>query len=158
MSKRYGRNQKRKAREEVSRLQHVYLREQGLLRWYGEELQKARDDLDRLVTAIEKVSKHSALLPPKTVEGTGPVHQCRLLRRSPLGSPPRGPVDLYALEMSIQENELDMQTAVHLNYTRGPRAVYMISEQALLMLSEEDLVRHFAPEVVRALLRHIRGQ
>lgn len=167
MSRRYGRNQKRKAREEIARLKIAHEMNGGLLEHVGAKLEGARMTISEMVSIIESVCGNSIALPAKKVKGVGPMALYRI------GQPEKNfhvvpgancipssgsfrTIDLYALRLFLEANRETFQAAVHLEYSAGPHSAYMISEKALRTIPRETLLRRVVPEIGRALVEHMR--
>lgn len=179
MSRRYGRNQKRRHREEiarlgaeVSRMSSAYQLTDGLSAELGRKLRQAQEQLREMVEIIERVCPHSVALPPKGVVGGAARNHYRLQARPPGLTVAAGGnvmlpswseamvVDLFRLRMVLEERREQFAAAVHLVYADpGARpAGYMISRTALAALPEEVLLRQLLPDVGRQLLQLMRGE
>lgn len=167
MSRRYGRNQKRKAREEIARLKLAYWMNEGLLKHIGTKLEEARGTISEMVSVIESVCENSIALPPKKVMGSVPMDNYRIWQPEMNFSAVPGPdcipssgsfrtIDLYALRLFLTDNRETLQAAVHLEYSAGPHSAYMISGKALRTIPRETLLRRLVPEIGRALVEHMR--
>lgn len=78
MSRRYGRNQKRQHKDEIARLNKAYEMADGLSKWLSNELEAAKGTITEMLTIIESVCPNSVAIPPKKVEGTGPMNYYRV--------------------------------------------------------------------------------
>lgn len=170
MSKRFGRNQKRRMRDELAGLREAYQRESALVSWQGAKLRQTEDTVRGMIEAIESVCRHSSILPPKIFHG-GPVVPPRFRVRSrhpfpaldyfagnsEIRSPLSGAsVDLYALRLFVEKHYQDFTLSVHLQYEGKDGAAYMISERALKSMPEEELIKRFAPRIAKELVWYLR--
>lgn len=169
VSRRYGRNQKRRHREEIAQLRAAHGMNEALLRDQGRRLREARETIREMVRIIEAVCPYSVALPPKDMALHYGRH-CRLEVRPPLSEMVFGPgdavgfapvegrmVDLHALEMYLEERRDQFQMAVHLRYEGdGGRWGYMLSESALRSMPEEVILRGLLPEVGRQMIRALK--
>lgn len=168
MSRRYGRNQKRRHREEVARLNQGYLMAAGLSTKLGIDLRAANDTISKMVDIIGAVCNHSVALAPKKVIGNAErkhyrvgAHEAVEFREITGGdrysfAPSFRSIDLYALEVFLESRRETFQAAVHLDYSAGRSSVYMISEEALRALPREALLHRLAPDIGRGLIDYLR--
>lgn len=169
MSRRYGRNQKRRDRKEIARWKQAYEMSDGLLKHISDELRDAKSTIAEMLTIIKAVSRFSVALPPKKVDGERRCdkYQIEVLPALDFNTVIGGAcapsavsfrrIDLYALRAFLEERRDAFQTAVHLEYSAGPHSAYMISEMALRSLPREVLMRRLVPEIGLALIEHLRG-
>lgn len=170
MSKRYGRNQKRRARERIAQLQSAYAREQGLLARISGQLRDAEDVIDH----ARSVLGNDVALPP-VMRGNHP---------EPLGGdflmaePPAihvlsciGDEAMpLTLEMKvIQMRQLlaglefqDYRGALHFYVQLDDgRAAYAIDERAFAQMPREQLAATLHGPIAKALARlladHLKG-
>ena len=157
MSKRFGRNQKRKLREAVETLK----KEAENQKDRANRISKARTNkemmFDRLVTAIEQIAPHSVCLPAKTIEIENSYGYFNLAMYPPMNweafdeSP--ATETLCFSEQRLQEFCVDIEdyrekfeTLVHV-YTqdRNCNMHYMISNDVLytMGLPAEELMKQF---------------
>lgn len=167
MSRRYGRNQKRKAREEIARLKLAHGMNDGLLKHIGAKLEEARATISEMVSIVESVCANSIALPPKSVSVNARRDQYRLGQMETNFSGGHGQdcspspcsfttSDLYALRLFLESNREAFRAAVHLEYSAGPHSAYMISESALWSIPQETLLKRIVPEIGRELIDHMR--
>lgn len=167
MSRRYGRNQKRRHREEIARLNQAYTLTDGLLKRISTDLRDAKGTIAEMLTIIDAVCSHSVALPPKKVTGSKPMNYYRVGVREIEFSDVIGSdccpsavsfrtIDLYALRVFLESRHEQFQAAVHLDYSAGPHSAYMISEEALRSLPREMLLHRLAPDIGRCLIEHLR--
>lgn len=181
MSRRFGRNQKRKLLSKLadkeSELDRMVVSNEldiALRKDMFEKYRNLKTDFEGIVRAIERIANNSSVLPPKDVsDGCTPpnsnlyrmgVLECDAepFELSPTGPPMMGEswrvVDLWKLHSFIEKNKEKLQTCLHIKYTgNGKESAYMISESALNTMDEYELVRelskHVIPEMVRLLRR-----
>lgn len=167
MSRRYGRNQKRRHREEIARLNQVNTMADGLLKRISADLQDAKDTISEMLEIIESVSTHSVAIPPKKKTGTRAMDhywvEVRDINFNHVIGGNYAPsavsfrtIDLYALRVFLESRREQFQAAVHLEYSAGQHSAYMISEEALRSLPREMLLRRLAPDIGRCLIEHLR--
>lgn len=168
MSRRYGRNQKRRHREEIARLNQAYAMADGLSKRLATDLRDAKGTIAEMLTIIEAVSRFSVALPPKAVKGSGRCDRYQVehlpeIDFSVVIGDDCAPsavsfrrIDLYALRVFLGSRRDAFQTAVHLEYSAGPHSAYMISEDALQSLPREMLMHRLVPDIGRALIEHMR--
>lgn len=65
MSKRYGRNQRRRARERIAALEEALLKEKEMLKWTARQWNDARDEIR---SAKSIASEHCAAFNPRTMQ------------------------------------------------------------------------------------------
>jgi len=173
MSKRYGRNQKRRHRELLAktekRLQEMtvaYDRDRHLTEYLQQQINRAERTIREMVETIESVCPNSTAIPPKTFTGSGerPSFTVACLD-SPLlmsmGVNPNRPivpeqlryVNTYALETYVQKHKETLDTAIHLRYQAGGHSAYMISERGFRDIPIGKLVELVARELVNHLRR-----
>lgn len=167
MSRRYGRNQKRRHREEIARLNQVNAMADGLLKRISADLRDAKGTISEMLEIIESVSRHSVAIPPKKEVGTRAMDHCRVgvqdISFAHVIGGDYAPsavsfrtIDLYALRVFLESRREQFQAAVHLEYSAGPHSVYMISEEALRLLPREMLAHRLAPDIGRCLIEHLQ--
>jgi len=170
MSKRYGRNQKRRHREEISRLKIENKTERARL----EDSERTRAYLKAqarsIVEIIEKICTGSACLPPREF-----IHRQggkQMTRRMPIDRerecfPVRGGmvpnvfssgfVDVHALDIYLQEHREEMKAAIHLQYGDGEgHSAYMLSVSALMARPAYEIEKEIAPMIAAELLSLLR--
>lgn len=169
MSRRYGRNQKRRNREEIKRLNQAYAMADGLSKRIAADLRDAEYTISEMVKTIGSVCTHSVALPPKKVAGTRERNYYRVSARNidfpsvvcgdcPPANVSFRTIDLYALRVFLESRREQFQAAVHLEYSAGPHSAYMISEEGLRSLPREVLVRRLVPDIGRKLVDHLMGE
>lgn len=155
MSKRYGRNQKRRHREEIANLRREREYLQSTASSCAIELTEARGTINGMVEIIESVCENSVALRPKQVAVDG------------VGSGINWPVSLYgdvvphsgletvrlvALRLYIDEHRHVFRRAIHLDCAeRNGRAVYVVSEDALRSMPEHIVKNRFSQEIAYRL-------
>ena len=168
MSKRYGRTQKRKAKERIAQLTEAYETSNNLLRKATIAELSARRALHETITTIESVCKHSVAIPAKRVDGN-PLnghYRMAVMDRVPdystiysqddIYMPAFKTVDLYHLKTFLREHTEELSLAVHAELSGSKQAAYMISEKAFYCISEEVLTDRIIPDIARALIQHLR--
>lgn len=171
MSRRYGRNQKRRhrselalSREEVTRLHQAHARSSALALSHAADLQEARETIAGMIRVIERVCPNSVAIPPKHRKGSERRNSIRAEVLEQLGewsvleadlAMTLRTVDLYALELFLRRHHEDFSTAVHLQYSGGGHSVYMISREALLAKSQDDLAKWLVPQIAKELAGHL---
>lgn len=163
MSKRYGRNQKRRHRERIAALEsglarmgEMYNRDVKGLR---QTLDDARRERDGIVETIRRRLPYSAMLPPRAIGGPGghfryATDDVRAVIReaeSAIGdmSCSTVTVDLHALEAAIHDNLATLEREVHVRL--ADRAMrYAVSSAALAQSAHRSAIEH---EIARTVAR-----
>ena len=182
MSKRYGRNQKRRHREEITRLkQEIQIKDMFAVRKsqihdqlkesynnLSKAFQELKENLEDVVSKIEEVSYYSSVLPMKDFKGdTKGLKQMRVdIRDKPKFTVTRAVdincvfkvVDVYALEVILKENRETFQHSVHLRYHTGKESAVMLSETMFRRISDRRFYRQVVELVSEQLAIHIRKQ
>jgi len=162
MSKRYGRQQKRKARDEVDALTEALAMNQGLIRHMGDKLREADAVVQHMVNAVESVCRNSIALTPQTHVAREERDRFKMMIRDELNmtlyDAPATPtmatfrtVDCYKFETIVNKYREEMQLAIHINYRNERKVSYMISEQGLQDIPMDYLVRQVSNDLVRLL-------
>jgi hypothetical protein len=167
MSKRFGRNRRRRAREQIAALQtrnanlegaHVLDRE--LCASLGAKLRDAQDEIKRAKRILGRYCV--AFMPEHRQMETGFTPYLRdLSPPAPLGMPPIGPE--AAMQLAFQYVELDVIAArlhddpirheMHYGVTfRDGSHGYAVTKQALLLMDRADAVRLVSDALARALV------
>lgn len=170
MSRRFGRNQRRRLREELSqatadktRFETAWQQEVGLTMHMRERNDRARETL---LEIYEMVSRYSFVTPPLDIEVDDPRQDKLRL----LGLPPRmfsadldtlQTVTVYAVQVAVQED--CFRHAFHATLTyNGESVAYALSEEVILNSPESALrgriEREIAPRLVAELIKKIRGR
>jgi hypothetical protein len=168
MSRRYGRTQKRKHREQISKLENslktTTLFQVGMV----EKLKQAYRTIEDMVETIESVSQNSICLPPKTMNGYEsrnhiiiPIRKKEDFKAIFHGNTINDninfkTVNVFALRLFLQEQKDQFEIAVHLEYAAGENSAYMISENALQSMPENYLVERFSKDIATQLIQHIK--
>ncbi len=166
MSRRFGRNQRRRLREELAaaqtakdRFETAWHREAGLLRHVSDKRQEAEE---RLLEIYEMLPALCMLAPPKRREVQSldtPFYAV---------APPRGRPDLgdtvpivalHAVSAAVDEDLL--RHSLHATLTcKGEKVAYAVTEEALYGMGEQQLVRlverQIAPLLTKALIECLR--
>jgi hypothetical protein len=168
MSRRYGRNQKRKHRAEISRLTSELAHSEALRSPLYRRYIDLQENLADIMRVIKSVTEHSVALPPENIPFNGRLpRERRMAKRVPFDSLMLlGPkdairsadyVDVYALEYYLRENREKFQASIHFNFCNGGEAAYMISMEGFMHVPEEVIMQRFGPEIARDLIRYLRG-
>lgn len=133
MSRRFGRNQRRRLRAEVAE-------SKSLLNWYIEKYHTMLGDYKHIVEAIEKVQPYSLLTPIKTVSGQPnnhynvAIHKQFMVNMFADQPPQMCEVDeckLSKIEMTVEEHHDKFETLIHLRVAGKAEVGYYLSEQAM---------------------------
>ena len=167
MSRRYGRNQKRRAREEITALrQRCQVTEHSAKVERGESA-RATGMLRQVIDMIERVCPNSIILPPKQIKGIHEHEELTLQQRSVKMRPFLAPgttadtvtyhtISTHALRLFLESNYETLQKVVHLTYNAGGHSAYMLSEQAFCEMTDLEIIQQIGPVLV-AQLRKERG-
>lgn len=174
MARRYGRNQKRKARKEIARLSaeaarmgEAYQMQAGLASHMGQKLAEREETIREMIACIEAVSQYSVALPPEEARGVAPGGawtRVNVLEEMPELSAIAEirdefirfrSVDLFRLETFLGSCRASMSAAVHLKYTGGGEVAYFLSETAMRSMPREQIVKRIVPMIARELLGHL---
>lgn len=166
MSRRFGRNQRRKMRNRIADLEAAYRMEQNL-RTY---IRRERDNLSHALGVVERVlGRHFVGLKPQTVRAPAsdmgqPV---RILPDySPMLNPFSDPLvmldvntrcktlEAWLLHSDVDMDALSNQVHIIVAYegANAPRSAYFISQQAFASMYPDDLAMRLAPMLARSLL------
>ena len=174
MGKRYGRNQKRKHREEIAQLRETHNMDVSLMGRLTRRSENAEQTVQEVFKTIGNVCKNSIAIPPKDIEVNRALPNHFSVEQSPSLSE-FGPienhtiremsnefaqyrvVDLYRLEIFVEDNRDQMGKAVHVTLSNGKHSAYMISDSALASISTMELTDRLLPEVTVALVRHLKS-
>ncbi|SIT25273.1 hypothetical protein [Achromobacter sp. MFA1 R4] len=164
MSKRYGRNQKRRARERIAQLESAYAREQQLLAHIRGDLRSAEDVIDH----ARSVLGHDVALPP-VMRGNHPhplggdfvmAVPCRIDEPMPLT------LDMKVIQMRQLLAGLEYQDyrpALHF-YVKldDGHAAYVIDERDFAQMHRDELAATLHGPIAKALARlladHLKGR
>lgn len=162
MSKRYGRNQKRRARERIGDLERasaMLTLERGRL---IERLIEQERHCREIAETINEVVQHSALLPPQKLgldlHGSNPA-RLRLTprRRRSLASQREASfsileLDLWLLKATLEENILAFERTVHVLLPGASGIEYRITADVARQVSLlPEVARQIYNEVVQAM-------
>jgi hypothetical protein len=159
MSKRYGRTQKRNHLFRIAQLE----KQIALLaaeKWA--EVARAnlfKDKLDTLIKCIQRISEHSALIPPKLTLQPHFMPGYRLpifpkLELSHIGyvamEMPVLSVDLHPLEVFIRDNPEAFQKVIHIIFRNDANneVRYMISDEAMACLPAEMIFEYLSNSIL----------
>ena len=170
MSKRFGRNQKRKLREKVENLNEARQLDKALLYDIQGRHGKAVRQVERMLDIIEGIFQNSTALPPKTEKGNIDYQRYILPIYEPMksfGSSIAGTVfdqdtlsykivDLYKLETFLEENVDTFSMSAHLRFYNGGESVYYISEAGLRSMPDKILIDQLIPEITKQLVYYMK--
>ena len=170
--KRFGRNQKRKLRQELANCKEAHSMDQALLKhmsskleYSRSQLEYSRNQLSQVASIVESVCYNSVALPPKVVTGDYPGDPVRIAQSKPLSYSqmmdnslmlPNHTIDLYKLDALVHQNRERMEVAVHLMYS-GKKAVYRISEAGFMHIPTEEITNFLIPKIASKLMGLLRG-
>lgn len=166
MSKRYGRNQKKKHLMRISELEAAYKMQGGLLAEVSRKKSAAEQTIADMIETIERAAFNSIAIPVKTVFGGDERDslRCEICEPPPPVSQQNAPimatyntVELYALRAFVEENRDGLSKSVHLKYSAGKHSAYMMSEKALADMPEGRLIEWILPEIAKELVRRIKN-
>lgn len=149
MSKRYGRNQKRRHRERIAALEEAYNRDVPMLQ---SSLAKVRRERDEIVETVTRRLPFSAMLPPRTLRAQINGAAFCYPRLGRYDDPPgEVRVDLHKLEVAIEEDIERLLYEIHVRLeSRG--CYYAVSRQVLAEASYRGVIEHHvAQEVARRM-------
>lgn len=158
MAKRFGRNQRRRAREAIQKLQEAVEHEQCLCRYLSGENGRLRDEID---CAKRIAGEMSILFPPGTTRVNGtPRHQIsaasmgRLDMWEPtLAITDRATFKEIPLEVMLSRVSQDaLREAVHIHVQfSGIEVGYAISELARMSVPPRDMVNIVSKQMAQML-------
>lgn len=167
MSKRYGRNQKNRHREKIKRLEE----KNKNLEHSKNEIKKVythnRDQLDDIISLIERFNPNSTLLPPKKERVDRMYDRYRVAAKQQIDVNPFKPdsiaeyvecttIDLYLLETCIRKNIENFQTHCHLILSSGEHVAYAISREAMMNTPTKVIVERLLPDITCQLVKHMQ--
>lgn len=163
MSKRYGRTQKRNHLFRIAQLE----KQIALLaaERYAEVARANlfKDKLDVLIKCIQRISEHSALIPPKLTLQPHFMPGYRLpifpkLELSHIGyvamaMPVALSVDLHPFEVFVRDNPEEFQKVVHLIFRNDDNngMQYMISDEAMACLPAEMIFEYLSNSILHMI-------
>ena len=157
MSKRFGRNQKRKLRAAVATLKEQAKMQDGLIEHQHKSRKQLEYDFNRLVTAIEQIAPYSICLNPRTIDVNENYGFFNLAVYPPMDwtafdATPAPEMMLFSQQklsefcVDIEEYRDKFETLVHV-YTKDDQCNmhYMISQDVLytMGLPAEELMKQF---------------
>lgn len=157
MSKRYGRNQKRKAKAEMSRLKScISARDQAISVLEGEN-----SIAKRIITIAREVCPNSIVFEPAVVGDIWHVaHQqvetfdCRVGAEGVMKPVQLRSIDLYQLEASMEEG--DFKSIIHFEASlmdrnqNGRRCAYRVSKEAFDVMDVQHITEALAHHLKQA--------
>ena len=165
MSKRFGRNQKRKLRERAESLEAALQREQGLRAYLARDRSIA---LATLATVERILGQNFSGLPPRTIQlshepSSGKmwihdmtVNQCRSASNADKPIHERCKIiEAALLHSRVDLSPLRQHVHILLQYEIGDgiRSGYALSEQAFVSATPEELIRIIGPNLLNGLRR-----
>ena len=167
MSKRFGRNQKRKLKEKVENLEYSMKLDSVLLADVRYKRDVAVMQVERMVDIIEEVCQNSIALPPKESKENSklypryrlPIYEPMELTAGTLfdrDTLSYKTVDLYKLETFLRDHADSFGVSAHLRFYNGAESAYYISEEGLRCMPDSALVEHLIPEIARQLVYHMK--
>ena len=168
MSKRYGRNQKRRHLKEIEELKTINKIRVDTIRDLRERVDILNENNKETASIIESVCKYSVALPPKNIAGQSSRKSLRLIRQTPFRAfdnnfsfcQQDNIIDVYALELFIRENWESFTAAVHIRY-HGPgnnsEFGYMVSEQALNTMPS-FIIKEYAKDIAYKLTNAFKNK
>lgn len=163
MSKRYGRNQKRRHVEEIKDIKRkLEINDninRSIINTLQEKLNRARRNTEEMVSMIENICEYSSVLPPKTMDGNLAYDTFRLptkpQRHILQRTWSKSIVNLHALNIYINEHYETFSKCVHMTYN-GNHSAYLISREAILTTPLYKLVEQYAPQIANELIYHLK--
>ncbi len=158
--KRFGRNQKRRMREQVAQLQQGMAMDRALLADQRSRLDGLREE----IRAAKRIAgAHAVLFSPERVHWE--IEARQVVRRPVVGSVPRGFIgdpmketfETVDLDVMLADAQItDWERRVHLQVTfRDSRVGYAITRQALEGIPKDELVRMLTREMAPMLAQQI---
>lgn len=176
MSRRYGRNQKRKHVARIQELEADYVNMQAdflrmtrLWRSSVEEKENLRRQLEIVVSAVNKVCKNSGCVEAQHVPGLRandtirvPVWE-KLKLTASFGESPaidtmsRKVVNLYKLALSVDKYTADLSTRIHLRAGELGSVYYYASKELLQDLSDV-VVEELSKDIAKLFVKELRAK
>lgn len=165
MSKRFGRNQKRKLQQKVGVLEEALEMQKGLGSYLASEHNK---DVSTLKEVRRILGAYTAILEPQISRGNKPesdrVNISKFEMPSYISQPDEEISDLalhnqvsYLLDFVEKKNPIE--DAVHLEFHWKDKTVgYAISEEAMHILPTEFLIKDIANEMARIMVTNIKSK
>lgn len=167
MSKRFGRNQKRKLRNQIEECQNAKAITDGLNRWLSE---RHHQDVEILQNVTRVLGDNHALLPPKihvTNENSTNAPNRFTIPRFELPSftpPGDGAIDesvirhnvMNLLSLVKKDDKITNCTHVEFRYKDG-KVGYAISESALHQMPEDILIGMISKEMAKMLVHNLKN-
>jgi len=167
MSKRYGRNQKRRHREKIAKLQDDLKVCEQTLDASKRIINDTAWHLRELTQTIEKFCINSILLPPKKIKLSIIPERVQLelmnpfdLNFDPDNFAPNASIeiiDLLSLEVFMESKYDFLKHQVHVIVEAGKgRTSYAISQEGLVNYPIDYLVRNLAPDIALKLAKILK--
>lgn len=149
MGKRYGRNQKRRARERIAQLQLACTRDAGLLKYMAD---KARDLEGQIANLADALGVNYVGLPAREIAMK--VSDLKFGDSFRYLAPNNAVASAHLMHVDAEHDE---RLSVHFRVRLGPGYVaYAVSSQALMSSPARFLARRMADEMAPTLLGEIR--
>lgn len=166
MSKRFGRNQKRRMREQIAQLEQSVEMDRALLTRQSRKI----GDYESFVQIVGEAVGREAVISGKPTLlkiGGGSRHEFQMIPRQPplsLECLDSGFEDTAAIRVEIMRllnvkairDSLSRQMHVRVQFADG-NVGYAMSDCAIDRMSEEELIRVIVPEISRLLMRQLKG-
>ena len=161
MSRRFGRNQRRRAREAQAALVEALGMAQGLSRWQSGRIQ----ELESQIRDVRReLGLHTSLLPAQSTQIDGPSRSAiEVARRQEFGGAwlevgqPLNTCSWERVSMTVMLARIDsdkFRDALHMRVEFGDRALgYAMSRQALAMMSRARCVQLVSREMAEMFAR-----
>lgn len=167
MSKRFGRNQKRKLQESIRQCQEAKEMTDGLNRWLSSRHEK---DVSTLRRVEEVLGKNSALLEPKQQFSETPAESQRSISIASMETPSYSHAmsNDAIIDMELHSTVLYLLTlvkkhdptadAIHMEFCyKDGKVGYAISEQAMTSIPAELLIQHVSAEMAKMLIQEFKA-
>jgi hypothetical protein len=166
MSKRYGRNQKRKHKKKIQHLEETLITEREVSVSTLKKYKYIKNELNNLTHALIERFPNSVFLEPKICNKASKYPSEYKLPISIQGPVNGGPsptiectnIDLYALDTFMRENEDKIKQEVHLRLSSGEGSVYYISKEALSNMPTDLIASRIAPDIANKLVSVVQSQ
>lgn len=158
MSKRFGRQQKRKLKEQLTV-------EQGLREWYVKKYEQIHHDFETVVTKIEQIQPYSVVTPVKKIAGDPrryslyhiPQHHNFMIQYDRNRVPEHCVFDnekVYRLDVTVDSDAF--KSAIHLQLGDDTKVGYFMSESAFNQMNGPPVI-WLAEKIAYEMKRHIEN-
>jgi hypothetical protein len=159
MSKRFGRNQKRKLTAELKESHAALVNQINTSQSIRKEQRHLEYELKQVIDLVERFSRNSAAIPPKSIEGNDrdsyrlPIFESSLFANVSSFMPSTSmrasrTIDLHKLEMHIEDNLENFQNCVHIKFGNFSRSPYAMSFDAFVKAPSHYVVHNIANSMV----------